>query len=254
MNVLLSLVLAAACFAGQKNQAIDGGKAEVTYEHKIAVIDTGYDPQRATAPTTICRTGHYDYHTETPNVAFIDPHGTYVINVLAEKLKGVSYCLLIYQVFTDATRLSASNMGDAIDRALAQGATEINISIAGLSFESGMLKEAMRKASTLKVPIFVAAGNQGINLDKNCYVHPACYHFRDVIVVGAQSEANPHEHASISNYGKKSVDIWAPGYYDDGNVTEFGTSFAAPRALAEYVMFLEFKRSAAQRNRTGNTK
>lgn len=217
--------------------------AELGPQYKIAIIDTGYDPQRATEKLKICKDGHYDYHTNTPNLGFIDGHGTFVANLIAEKLSKVDYCAEIYEVFADATTMHASDLAEAIDRAIRAGVIAINISLGSDYLDSVSVESAMEQASDLGILVFVAAGNHGTDLDKNCWIYPACFKLKGEIVVGAQDPTDPKEHAIDSNYGKKTVSIFAPGWYDDGENQDFGTSYAATRALAEYVLFLDHKRT-----------
>ncbi len=222
-------------------------QAEDTPHYKIAIIDTGYDPARATVPLKLCKTGHYDYFTKTANLNFRDAHGTRVANLIAEKLKNVNYCAVIYQTATLGTMSTANDRANALNLAIGEQVVAINMSIQSDPRTSDVEREAFKFVSEARVAIFVAAGNngdgyQGKNLDKNCNIYPVCYGFKDLVVVGAQDPENPKEHALSSNYGKKRVDIWAPGYYEDATDSAFGTSYAAPRALAEYILFLDSKR------------
>ncbi len=89
----------------------------------------------------------------------------------------------------------------------------------------------------------MAAGNKKLNLvRKKCLQFPECYSFKNLIVVGAQDYNEPKKHAEYSNYGTR-VDLWAPGWYlnKDGSMSH-GSSYAAPRALSEYILYLERKK------------
>ncbi len=214
-----------------------------TAQYRIAIIDSGYDPSRAQVPLKLCKTGHYDYFTETPNLNYIDDHGTQVADLIAEKLKDVDYCAIIIQLFRGVDhRHLHTDFVDAFKRADAAGAMAINVSLSSNDDVYEGEETVLRTLSKKKIALFIAAGNERKYLDAKCTNYPECYHFRDMIVVGAQDYMNPNQHAGYSNYGPL-IDIWAPGYYEraDGMVNQ-GTSYAAPRALAEWILFLSKKK------------
>ncbi len=214
--------------------------------YKIAVIDSGYDPSRANVATNLCKTGHYDFFTRTANVNWYHPHGTKVIDVLSERLKDIDYCLIILQVYTitrpDGPYTDANDVAKAINDAVGLGVTAINISMSGAQYSSAEAT-ALKNAEKVYLPIFISAGNKSKNLNAHCDTYPACYENKNILVVGMQDSEEPKKHSRVSNYGTK-VKIWARGDYRMGEETEWtsGTSFAAPRALAEYILFLEHKR------------
>ena len=81
--------------------------------------------------------------------------------------------------------------------------------------------------------LIVAAGNESYNLDTNDNkLYPQCFDLPNMIVVGAST--NNNSCAGYSNYGKKSVDIFAPGNniyttnLDGTYESASGTSVAAP--------------------------
>ncbi len=176
-----------------------------------------------------------------------------VVDVLAEKLKDVDYCLIIFQVFTTTPNHSpdatSEDIASALNDTVGLHVTAINASWDG-PVPLPLEKKAFEKVERVKTPVFVAAGNHHVNLDVDCQSYPTCYGIKNVISVGMQDLESPKEHAKISNYGKL-VTIWAPGYYRMGDEENWnqGTSFAAPRALADYILFLEHKRLAALKGR-----
>ncbi len=213
--------------------------------YKIAILDTGYDPARATGNPILCKEGHYDFLTNTRNVNFVHPHGTRIASIIAEKLKGVDYCLVIFQIFTgaDVTAIPNGAVKQSLDDLGGLRVSAANMSFGG-ELESKEEQEGIKNAIKGNAAIFIAAGNLHHDLDKKCDYFPVCYKVPGMVVVGAQDLTNPKKHADISNYGKV-VDVWAPGYWknlDDPADDDFGTSYAAPRALSEYILFLEHKR------------
>ncbi len=214
--------------------------------YKIAIIDTGFDPARANIATNLCKTGHYDFFTRTANVNWYHPHGTQVVDVASDRLKDVDYCLIIFQVYTstdiDGPHTDAGDVAQAINDAIGLGISAINISMSGSKY-SAVEEEALKNAEKAHIPVFISAGNKSKHLDKGCDTYPACYENTNILVVGMQDPEEPKKHAPSSNFGPK-VRLWARGDYHMGEESEWasGTSFAAPRALAEYILFLEHKR------------
>ena len=82
-----------------------------------------------------------------------------------------------------------------------------------VSLEDGdILSDAIAAASDAGIMFIAAAGNYGVNNDESRLAHiiyPASYNLPNVIAVGA-SDAND-EPAYFSNWGPKTVDLFAPG-------------------------------------------
>lgn len=201
---------------------------------KIAIIDTGYDAGQAFAKIKLCKTGHFDFATNTPVLASTNPHGTMVASLIAQGLDGVNYCAVIYQV-NGPEGVTFENLIGAFAKAEQESLQAINLSIQGYKY-SFFEKAAITRVALRGTHVFVAAGNDNLNLDEACNSYPGCYSIRGLHMVGAM---NPDysSRASYSNYGSR-VELWYPGFYQ--TVMEYGkgTSFAAPRALADYVYSL----------------
>ncbi len=131
----------------------------------------------------------------------------------------------------------------AIKYAVDNGAKVINMSFGKeISPEKKWVDEAVRYAELKDVLIIHAAGNDGENNDTiNNFPSPdlTTLHLRasNFITVGASTDPviNGNYVADFSNYGKKTVDIFAPGIKiystaPGGNTYKFlqGTSMAAP--------------------------
>ena len=146
--------------------------------------------------------------------------------------------------------LRAVPNGDEYDKDIAlsiryavdHGAQVINMSF-GKAYSPNQKEvyEAMRYAEEKGVLLVHAAGNDGQNLDENPNFPAVMYDFQEtentmLLTIGASSRhAKKGElAASFSNYGKKSVDIFAPGFeiYNTVPENEYqklqGTSMAAP--------------------------
>lgn len=212
--------------------------------YKIAIIDTGYDPTRATALLKLCKKGHYDYGTKTANLAYNRPHGTFMASIIAEKLKDVDYCAIVYQAATGdgPMPVAPDDVVDALNNSIAEKVDAVNLSLVAKDIAYPPERAAIQVAADLGLPVFIAAGNNKANLDVKCNYYPACYKIKGAFIVGAQDPLDRKHPASYSNYGKV-VDVWGPGeYVDYQGYTQTGTSVATARALSEYILFLEHKR------------
>tara|TARA_B110000902_G_scaffold94938_1_gene112398 strand:- start:271 stop:1947 length:1677 start_codon:yes stop_codon:yes gene_type:complete len=128
----------------------------------------------------------------------------------------------------------------AIRYAVDNGAKVINMSWGKkFSLNQNWVLEAIKYAESKNVLLVHGAGNDGVNTDNNTYF-PNDY-LNDLelvdnfIVVGANSyKLSANLIASFSNYGKKTVDVFAPGVKiyttkENNNFTfSRGTSLAAP--------------------------
>lgn len=131
----------------------------------------------------------------------------------------------------------------AIKYAVDNGAKVINMSFGkGLSPEKKWVDEAVKYAEMKDVLLVHAAGNDGKNNDSvasfpNRYLNTLNSTASNFIAVGASSDTSVSGSivAEFSNYGKESVDVFAPGVkiystLPGGNKYGFmrGTSMAAP--------------------------
>lgn len=112
----------------------------------------------------------------------------------------------------------------AIDYAVNNGADIINLSFSGLGYNQGF-KEAIERAHRAGVIVVAAAGNNDSDLDETA-LYPACFIGKNneniIVSVGATDTLD--QKANFSSYGKKCVDISAPGisffstyFYDSEN-------------------------------------
>lgn len=204
---------------------------------KIGIMDTGILPG-AELELQLCKTGHYDFIQNTEGIPFgLHPHGTTMAKIIQAQLGSFDdYCFVIYRVLAGRH----TNSIDPAKRALIR-AQQDNIKVLNMSFNGGLgLKdmedeaEEMRKFGKKGGVMFVAAGNEGEDLDKACKFAPACYtKIKNMIVVGALTTTG-HQHP-ISNYGKR-VHVWLPGItYIPGAGIIVGTSVATAVATGRYV-------------------
>ena len=183
------------------------------------------------------QTGKLDYLADTQG------HGTHVagtVGAVANKVgviganPGVK--LMNINIFQPDNPLSgqASSIQRGIYYAAKNGARVVNLSIGSPYNEiTKMLMKAV--ADEYDVLYIAAAGNENNDNDYNpAKSYPASYNLNSIISVAASTRSG--KRADFSNYGKTSVDLYAPGKsinstynLNDSSYTELnGTSMAAP--------------------------
>lgn len=207
------------------------GYASDKYKTKVAVIDTGYSGFFATKRTkkTMCKKGHYDFTFKEPKMGYdVIGHGTFVTNLIVENAKRDDICILMYKVSAYSREETRDHIQRALIYAYKKGARVVNISMGDRTFnynESKIFKMAARKG----MKIFVAAGNEGKNMNDMCNIYPGCYTAPNIFTVGSTDRTGLIE--TYSNKGSK-VQI-----YEYGTIPNVGrgTSFATPRAVARFL-------------------
>ncbi|MEP6749217.1 MAG: S8 family peptidase [Bacteroidota bacterium] len=145
----------------------------------------------------------------------------------------------------------------AIRYATDNGASIVNMSFGkGFSPEKKWVDEAVKYAESKGVLLVQAAGNDAANVDTtDNFPNPRLREYKttatNYITVGASGDpADPQEGglvASFSNYGKKNVDVFAPGVKiysttPGGNTygNSQGTSFSSPIVVGTAAFLLEY--------------
>ncbi|MCC8409697.1 S8 family serine peptidase [Mucilaginibacter sp. UR6-1] len=154
------------------------------------------------------------------------------------------------------------DIAKAIRYAVDNGAQIINMSFGKkLSPHKKWVDDAFKYAASKDVLLVQAAGNDNQDVDakpqfpNDTFEDGSVTDMDNVIVVGASAAKNDQELAgSFSNYGKKNVDVFAPGVKvtsvdkDAEFNTADGTSFASPITAGVAALVLEYypKLSAKQ--------
>jgi subtilisin family serine protease len=173
-------------------------------------------------------------------------HGSHVAGIVAGRgnngtgISGLCWSSKLMAVkFMDSDgRGSTSDAIDGIDYAIHEGARIINASF-GSSKKSSALEDEVNYAKSKNTLLVVAAGNNGQNIDSTP-TYPASFTQGNILTVAATTASGGL--ASFSNYGKKGVDLGAPGdgilstYLNSGYKTLSGTSMAAPLVTAAAAM------------------
>jgi subtilisin family serine protease len=186
-------------------------------------------------------------------------HGTHVAGIIAGNrkndigIKGIADNVRIMSVRTVPNGDERDkDVANAIIYAVDNGADVINMSF-GKSFspEKAAVDKAVKYAEKKGVLLIHAAGNDAEDIDKEENFPMRKYldgkEAKNWIEVGASSWGTDAEFvASFSNYGKKGVDVFAPGVeiYStiQGNKYEMeqGTSMAAPMVTGIAAMLMSY--------------
>lgn len=205
--------------------AIDAWKIEEGSKNVVvAVIDTGIDPNHEDLKNNLWKdpvTGGYgwDFVENKPNPKDDHGHGTHVSGILGATLNsktgvsGVAHKVSIMAVrYYSERNTGAENLRNsikALNWAIDHGAKIINYSGGGPEYSKEEF-EAIKKARDKGILIVAAAGNEHQNADlPQNYYYPCAYKMENIICVAAINIRN--ELLPSSNYGKKMVDVVAPG-------------------------------------------
>ena len=204
---------------------------------KIAVIDTGVNGTHEDLSGKII--AGYDFVNDTAISANMDSddngHGTLVSGVAAADtnnnlgIAGLDWNAKIIPVkaLNSSGTGYASEIASAIEYAVDNGASVINMSFGG-SESSSVMEDAINYAANHNVVTVAASGNEGTAVS-----YPAKY--ASVVAVGATDSSD--NRASWSNYGSE-LDVTAPGVSilstaDSGGYESVsGTSIASPYVAA----------------------
>lgn len=143
------------------------------------------------------------------------------------------------------------DIGNAIHYAVDNGARIINLSFGkDLSPQESYVEAAIQHAEKQGVLIVHAAGNKSLNIDHNVFYPNRSLGSRAAanwIEVGASGRfCNKNLAASFSNYGRKQVDLFAPGVSifglapNNGYDMHDGTSMAAPVVTGVAALVLSY--------------
>jgi subtilisin family serine protease len=205
---------------------------------KVAVIDTGVDYNHPDLVGSV--TGGYDFIANDPDPMDEHYHGTHVSGTIGAHgnngtgVTGVNWNvqILAVRVFDAEGSTTLDAIVNGIVFAGQQGARVANMSFGGYGHSDAITAAIAGAPNTLFV---AAAGNETNNNDKNA-VEPCNVPAPNVLCVAA-TDANDRL-ASFSNFGRRTVDLAAPGVdilstvpttYGEYGVLS-GTSMATPHA------------------------
>lgn len=147
---------------------------------------------------------------------------------------------------SDATSMSMSTVARAVRYAVDNGAHVVNASFGtnpGTPLAAvAPMSDAVEYARSRGVTVVAAAGNSAVDIDVQP-TYPASLPQDNVLVVGASTADD--QRASFSNWGRRSVDVFAPGYAIVSTIpggrygSLHGTSMATPMVAAAAAAVLE---------------
>jgi thermitase len=193
----------------------------------VAVIDTGVDFSHEALSPNQWRDPAYpnqmvfgwNFVTNRPNPIDDHGHGTHVAGILGAATQPssgvsgvaprVSIMAVKYYSENNSGAVNLANTVKAINYAVDHGARIINYSGGGPEFSEEEYL-AIKRAEARGVLFVAAAGNERQDTDKvENYYYPSAYRLSNIISVAATDQDN--RLLSSSNWGKKKVDVAAPG-------------------------------------------
>ena len=219
------------------NENFDSRK--IVGDHYTDVSEKGYGNNDVTGPDAL--------------------HGTHVAGIIGGNrkndigIKGIADNVRIMSVRTVPNGDERDkDVANAIIYAVDNGANVINMSF-GKSFspEKDAVDKAVKYAEKKGVLLVHAAGNDGEDIDKENNFPTRKYldgkEAKNWIEIGASGWGTDEDFvASFSNYGKKGVDVFAPGVEiystvpDNHYLMEQGTSMAAPMVTGIAAMLMSY--------------
>ncbi|MDF7797879.1 S8 family serine peptidase [Pontiellaceae bacterium B1224] len=195
-------------------------------ETAIAVFDSGLDPQYKDMDFI---RGAYDALNPSSEISDPTGHGTLValiasgaITPLGESAGDTGAPILAVRVFDENGMTSSDVLMGAVNYAINSGIGVINLSF-GTYEEVGFLEDAVQYAASQGVAVFVASGNDGLDVAVNPAASSA------TISIGATDEFG-----NIADYSNTEADAFVSGTVEYDSQLHYGTSFANPYAAYRY--------------------
>ncbi|AHI05472.1 serine protease [Bdellovibrio bacteriovorus W] len=189
----------------------------------IAIIDTGADTSHPfikdhlwSAPKNkiFGKGSAHDIHgwnfsSDSEDISDEHGHGTHIAGIILQNAGSAKIKLMVLKYYdpSQSGEKNLLNTVKAIQYATKMKADIINYSGGGDS-RSYLEEAAIQEAERQGIIFIAAAGNEGRNNDEFGY-YPAGYKLSNIISVAAMDENE--NLLDVSNYGKSSVDIVAPG-------------------------------------------
>jgi subtilisin family serine protease len=179
-------------------------------------------------------------------------HGTHVAGLIAAARDGRGVVgaaprakLMLVRVLDRNGGGSIAATAEGIRYAAANGARIINCSIATPG-DDPMLRDAIAFAGRAGALVVASAGNQGADVDR-APVYPAAIAAPNLIAVAATSPRDGRRLADLSNFGRTTIGLAAPGEgvlstaRDGGYEVRSGTSMAAPYVAGVAALMLSLR-------------
>jgi subtilisin family serine protease len=195
----------------------------------VGVVDTGIYYDHVDLKDNIWSNAQgkhgYDFADDDDDPKDFLGHGTHCAGVIAavghnsKGTVGVSWKLqlMALKVFHNDDRpignvAMSQYLAKALDYGVKNGAMIINCSVGG-PYDAQVLKEAIARTESAHVLVVAACGNKTKDIEVFPHTYPAYYSNPNILSVAAvEKDGNGEKIYVLSNYGKFSVDIAAPGH------------------------------------------
>lgn len=193
---------------------------------KVAVIDSGFNTAYI-KQVNVCKDGLINTTFGTPSDDVSDKlgHGTSVLGTIVKNNKNKDVCFYIIK-----TDFSVPSYLLALLKAVESDAKIIHISAGG--YTPLKIEEYLVKRHLNKTRFFVAAaGNDSLDLNKNCNYYPACLDSRVFMISNKKLYSNKHKDAIIMDKDGEGVEVFG--------IHKHGTSQSAAYFTAFLLNFLK---------------
>ena len=232
-------------------QAPDAWDIENIANVTVGVVDSGIQGDHPDLANRVNNTMHRDFTTGAIDGTVVDiedledphGHGTHVAGIIGAETNNTTGCagvcwdveLVSLRVATAWGSTQVSHIINAINYAENAGIDILNLSLQNVSSDTALVVAAANYSGL----IVASAGNYNRNND-NIPNYPSYLNFLDNVISVGASDVNDNRSvwasgtSSQSNYGKNTVDVFAPGtaIYSTLNTGGYGnkngTSMAAP--------------------------
>lgn len=198
----------------------------------VAVIDSGFDEAALKkSKVKLCPKGHYDATYEDYTIGYDwtkVQHGTKMAALVSKYSKGRACLVLIKALDHDPYIQNIVYINRALKHLILM---KDYVKIASLSYSGPQYNQQervsmMQLSYSNKVAMFVAAGNDDIDLDLNCSIYPACYRAIDRKVVVSADNVSHFNRGSVVNLWENGLELGIGG-------TSIAAAIAAGKAAYE---------------------
>lgn len=180
----------------------------IEHRTKIGIIDTGLEISKEIKPY-ICEDGLKDF-TNTGTHDYIG-HGTNIAGLITKDLPSDKYCIVVIKFAVDYSFATMQAYTQALAFAAKIKVKFLNLSLSGAT-PNQLEKSILIKMGLANTIISVAAGNDSLDLSKECKAFPACYglEVKNMYVVSAKDVTQANIKGPVNSY-QKGLNVCASG-------------------------------------------